>query len=585
MSLNVRDFDLIITGGLVVDGTGAPARRADIGVRNGLIAAIGQGLGTGRERIDASGMIVTPGFIDVHTHFDAQVTWDDRVEPAVWHGVTTAVIGNCGVGFAPAKPESRAVLIDMMASVEDIPAESMNAALPWNWETYPEFLEVLDSKPRTINIASMITHSTLRTYVMGERRAENPTAAELQRMAELVREGMRAGAVGLSMSRTVLHTTGSGEVLPGTFAGKEELMALARAVREGSGGKRGILEVSPASTTAPEPVSLTDDVDMLISVSQQSGCPVVFSLLQSSHAPLEYETVLAHVAAANAAGARVYAEVATRPIVVMMSLEGGFHPFSSLPSFAAVRDLPLPERVAALRNPELRRRIVQDKDPNPTGLNLVFADPGFWSQVFPLRTPINYYPPYEDSFAAQAERRGVTPQEIAYDALLEDDGKALISYAVVNWARRSRADLHRMVTHPNALLGLGDGGAHLTSVVDVSQPTSFLAQWVRDEGPDHPYGMSLEAAVKKLTLDNAAAFGLSDRGLLAPGMRADINLIDLERLAVGKPRLVNDLPLGKPRFDQRATGYVATVVNGQVVVRNDELTSARPGRLARGAMT
>ncbi|MET0984578.1 MAG: amidohydrolase family protein, partial [Steroidobacteraceae bacterium] len=444
MSLDHHDFDLIIAGGSVVDGTGAAARRADIGVRNGLIAEIGQRLDGERERIDASGMLVTPGFVDVHTHFDAQVTWDDRVEPAVWHGVTTAVIGNCGVGFAPAKPESRATLIDMMASVEDIPSESMHAALPWSWESYPEFLDVVDSTPRTINIASMITHATLRTYVMGERRAEKPTVAELQRMAELVREGMRAGAVGLSMSRTVLHTTGNGQVLPGTFAEEEELVTLARAVREGCGGKRGILEVSPASTTFPEPVSLTDDVDMLINVSQKSGCPVVFSLLQSNHEPLEYETVLAHVAAANATGAKVYAEVATRPVVIMMSLEGGFHPFSSLPSFAAVRHLPLADRVAALRNPELRQRIVRDKDPNPAGLHLVFADAEFWSQVFPLGTPLNYYPQYENSFAAEAQRKGVTPQEIAYDALLEDDGKALITYAVTNWARRNRTDLHRM---------------------------------------------------------------------------------------------------------------------------------------------
>jgi N-acyl-D-aspartate/D-glutamate deacylase len=529
-------------------------------------------------------MLVTPGFIDVHTHFDAQVTWDDRLEPAVWHGVTTVIIGNCGVGFAPVRPNAlaRATLIGMMESVENIPPESMHAAMPWNWESYPDYLQAVDAKRRTIDVGSMITYCTLRIFVMGDRATETPTEAEIATMAELVREGMRAGAVGLSMSRTILHTTGDGVVLPGTFADEDELVALAKAVMEGGGGKRGILEVSPASTAFPEPVTLIDDVDMLIRVARRSRCPVVFSLLQAHHAPREFATVLEHVSEANKEGLHIYPEVAVRPVSVLMSWQGGFHPFATLPSFAAVRKLPFVEMVAKLRDPALRARLIVEENPKPSGLDLVFVHKDFWSQVFVLGTPINYYPELPDSLESHATKRGVSPRELAYDAMMSDDGNGLLTYAVTNWAARDRQDLHDMVTHPASLLGLGDGGAHLTSVVDVSQPTTLLAEWVRERGADHPHGLSIETAIKKLTLDNATAFGLTDRGRITVGKKADINVIDLERLRAERPVLVEDLPLGKPRFDQRARGYVATIVAGEVIQRDGVLTDARPGRLAVG---
>jgi N-acyl-D-aspartate/D-glutamate deacylase len=575
--------DLLIKGGTLVDGTGARSRPADVAIDGGRIAAIGLGLGEARETIDATGLIVTPGFIDPHTHYDGQATWDDKLEPAVWHGVSTVIMGNCGVGFAPVRPGAHGYLIDMMASVEDIPAASMEAAIPWNWRSYPDYLAAIAAKPRTIDVASMIPHAVLRAFVMGaERAADTPTDGELSEMALLVREGMRAGAVGLSTSRTILHTTGDGSILPGTFAGEDELVTLAAAVREGGGGTRGVLEVSPASTAFPEPTGYVEDVDLLIRVARRSGCAIVFSLLQSNHAPDDYRAILDRVERATAEGLLIYPEVGTRPISALMTFMGASNPFHSLPSYAPLREMGFAERVAALSDPVLRRRLIAEENPNRTGLELLFTDPELWSKTAPLRRPADYYSPLEHSVQAIADRQGVRPEAVAYDAMMENGGRGILMYAVCNWARRTRDTLHEMVTHPSTIVGLGDGGAHLSATVDVSQPTTFLADWVRDRGAADRYGMSLEAAIRKLTLDNAAAFGLTDRGVIAPGKRADVNVIDLARLGVEMPVMVYDLPLGGGRLDQRATGYVATLVAGEVVQRDGVLTGNLPGTLAPG---
>jgi N-acyl-D-aspartate/D-glutamate deacylase len=572
--------DIVITGGTVVDGSGVAPYQADVAVKDGRIAAIGVGLGGARERIDARGKLVTPGFVDIHTHFDAQATWDDRLEPAVWHGVTTVIIGNCGVGFAPVRPENRAALIDTMSNVEDIPAATMQAGIPFDWESYPEYLRAIDSKRRTIDVGSMMTHATLRLYVMGARVNETPTRADIAAMADLVREGMRAGAVGLSTSRTILHTSTDGTLLPGTFASEDELVELATAVREGGGGVHGVFQVVPPGAAVSEPTSMIDDVDMLIRVAQRSRCPTIFLLVQSNYAPHDYATILEHVSAAASQGVPIRPQVSSRPVGALLNFPGGFHPFAGLPSFAALRGLPHPEFIAKLRDPAVRARLLVEENPNPTGTALVFTDPNFWSRVFYVQRPFNYYPRLEDSLQSNADKLGVNPRELAYDALLADEGRGFILWTAVNWAERDRRDIHKMVSYPSSLIGLSDAGAHLTSVVDASQTTTVLTDWVRDTGPKHPHGLSLEAAVKKLTLDNAKAFGLNDRGIIATGARADINVIDLERLRVEPPVMVHDLPLGAMRLDQRAQGYVATIVAGEVTQRDGVITAARPGRLA-----
>lgn len=574
--------DLILTGGMIVDGTGAAQRHADVAIADGLIVAVGDNLGAALETIDARGLLVMPGFIDVHTHFDGQATWDDRMEPAVWHGITTAVMGNCGVGVAPVRPDGREHVIDMMATVEDIPPEPLRDAVPWTWSNYPDYLRSLDAQRRTIDLASMIPHALLRVYVMGPDRAkEEPTDTDLAEMARLVEAGMRAGAVGLSVSRTILHTTTDNQPLPGTFASENELVVLAQAVRRGGGDRYGVMEVSPASSAFPEPTDYVTDIELLIRVARRSACPVVFSLLQSNHAPDDYRLILDRVDVARAQGVRIHPEVGTRPLSSLMTLRGNFHPFYSLPSFSPLRDMPVDDRIAALRDPALRARLLAEENPHRKGLELLFDDPGFWSRTFPLRAPEDYYSGIDRVIQSIADAQGLDPRAVAFDALMENDGRGILMYAVANWARRTRDDLHAMVTHPASILGLGDGGAHLTATVDVSQPTTFLAGWVRDARPDG-LGMTLEAAVKKLSLDNALAFGLSDRGSIAPGKRADINIVDLARLRVDMPVLVHDLPMGYGRLDQKAHGYVATIVAGQVIQREGVLTGSLPGRLAVG---
>jgi len=568
-----------VAGGIVVDGTGASAQAADIALQDGRIAAVGRKLGDARQRIEAGGLLVTPGFIDIHTHYDAQVTWDERLEPAVWHGVSTVIMGNCGVGFAPARASDHAYLIDMMESVEDIPAPAMQSAMPWNWRSYPEYLAAVGAKARTIDVASMIPHGTLRAYVMGAQRAtQKPSRAELAAMSDLVREAVAAGAVGLSTSRTILHTTGDGTILPGTFADEEELVALASAVQKGGGG---VLEVSPASTAFPEPTGYLEDVELLIRVARRSGCTIVFSLLQSNHAPDDYCEILKRIDKTTAEGLRIHPVVATRPVATLLTFMGKSNPFHSLASYGPLREMAFEDRIAALRDPALRQKLITEENPNRRGVELLFASAGFWSQTFPLRASTDYYTTAEGTVQAIAERTGQDPRAVAYDMMMENGGRGILMYAACNWARRTRDDLHAMVTHPATIVGLGDGGAHVSATVDVSQPTTFLADWARDAGPTHRHGISVEAAVRKLTHDNAEVFGLTDRGIIAPGKKADLNLIDLARLRVEMPVMVYDLPCGYGRLDQRAHGYAATIIGGQIIQREGSLTGTLPGRLAR----
>ena len=579
--------DLVIRSGLVVDGTGDTPRRTDIAITDGCIAAVGDDLGPSRETIDAGGLLVTPGFVDVHTHLDGQVIWDSVLAPLVWHGVTTAIVGNCGVGFAPARPKDYDYLIDLMAAVEDIPAESLQAGLSWDWESFPDYMEAVDRGRRTLDIAAMITHGAVRRYVMGARANEKPTAEELAQMCAIVRQAVAAGAVGLSTSRTMLHTSSDGAPLPGTYADEDELVALACAVRE-AGGDRGVLEVSPAGTTVPEPTSLLEDVEMLIRIARASGCRVIFSMLQSNFEPAAYTTILARVEQAHAQGVPIHPEVGSRPVATLLGLQGHFNPFSSLPAYAEIASLRSADRIARLAEPAMRARILDEwragsADSGLGWIHPVFASTGFWNDVFPMGVPLNYYPGAGESIRSLADQVGGDPAAIAYDAMMADEGKGFLIFTVVNWADRNRDALRSMIHHPGSIMGLGDAGAHVMAVADASGPTTFLAGWVRDADPGQGYHLSIERAVQKLTSEPAEMFGLRDRGAIRPGLRADLNLIDLAALHAETPELVNDLPLGHSRLDQKARGYVATLVAGIVTQRNGVLTGDHPGRFARGS--
>jgi len=572
-------YDLVISGGTIIDGSGSPRFVADIAVKDGYIAAVGKNIGTGKKTIDAEGLMVTPGFIDVHTHYDGHVIWDSTLSPTVWHGISTVVMGNCGVGFAPARSVDRDYLMDMMATVEDIPKESLEEGLTWEWETYPQYLQSIASRSHTVDIASMIPHAPVRTYVMGKNASQTPSTEELGRMCQIVREGIKAGAVGLSTSRTILHTTSDGVPIPGTHADEKELTALARAVREGGDGVRGLLEVSPAGITFPEPEGLLEGIQMLIRVAREARCPVVFSLVQSTFSPHDYRDVLDLIEQAQLDGVSIYAEVGTRPIAALLGFQGTFNPFARCPSYAPLLGMSLDQRIAALRDPDLRERILREEDPDPSGIALVFTADGFWDDVYPMGETLNYYPHPDDSIQKMADQSGRDPKAIAYDAMLENDGYAFLMYMISNWGSRSRKPLLDMVNSPASIIGLADGGAHSTAVVDSSQTTTFLMGWVEETNIGDTDALSLETAIHKLTLRNAEIFGLNDRGAIRSGLKADINLIDLNSLGVAHPVMLNDLPLDRPRLDQRATGYVASIVNGKVIQENGELTGEKPGRL------
>jgi N-acyl-D-amino-acid deacylase len=570
--------ELLIRNGTVVDGTGAPRRRADVAISGGRITAIGTDLGPAREQLDADGLLVTPGFVDIHTHFDAQVLWDSRMEPAVWHGTTTAIMGNCGVGFAPAATHNRALLMDLMAQVEDIPMSTLQEVLAWNWESYAEYLAVVDARPRTIDVGSMLTFASLRSFVMGERAHGDATADDIARMGTLAREAIDAGSLGLAVSRTVLHADSQGRSVPGTTASEAELTAIVRAMRESG---RGLLEVSPQGIAFPEPHTIGEEAAMLMRVSEATGCPLTFLLTQSHFAPQEYRPVLEQCEAARARGVPVYPQVNVRPTANLLSFLADNHPFRALPSFKPFLSMPHAERVARLRDPEVRARILADRDPHPKGLDQLFADPSIWKSTYLMGDPLNYYPRAEQRIDVLAARAGVEPRALAYDRMLDNGGCGFLMYVVSNWATEDEAALFEMLHSPVSVVGLNDSGAHLTAVADASQGTTLLTHFVRDKASNEPRRLSLEAAIKKLAWDNAALFGLRDRGAIAPGLRADINLIDFDALGYGALEMIHDLPGKQPRLHQSASGFEAILVNGEIIARRGELTGALPGRVAR----
>lgn len=561
--------DLLIKGGLVVDGTGAPGFEGDVALAGDRVAAVGPpgSLGPARRELDARGRLVTPGFVDIHTHYDAQVSWDPLLTPSSWHGCTTVVMGSCGVGFAPVRPDRHDWLIQLMEGVEDIPGSAMHEGIRWEWESFPEYLDAIARRPHAIDFANLIPHGPVRTYVMGERGAANQgaTPEDVAQMAALVREGMRAGALGFSTSRTPLHKASDGELVPGTFAGRDELFGLGHAL-----GPSGVFHLALDHTAVP------GEFAWLRELARQTGRTVSFNLSQTDAAPELWRDVLALLDQAAAEGLEIYGQVAGRAIGLCMSLEATAHPFALHPGYLELTSLPPAARAAELRKPEVRARLLAE-EPLDLGEFARFVTRSF-DKMFVMADANDYEPLPEESFARRAARAGTTPQALAYDHLAAG---GMIYFPLFNYSHGDLELLRTLHTHPRTRMGLSDAGAHCGAICDGGMPTFMLTHWARDRrrGPTLP----LEHVVRRQTSETAAFFGLRDRGTLLPGQKADLNVIDLARLRLEPARMVYDLPAAGRRLLQRARGYAATICSGAVVLEADEHTGALPGRLVRGA--
>ncbi len=560
-------FDLIVRNGTVIDGTGAEPREADIAVQDGRVVAIGPVAGAGREEIDAKGMAVTPGFVDVHTHYDGQVTWDDRFTPSSGHGVTTVLMGNCGVGFAPCRPRDRDTLIKVMEGVEDIPEIVMREGVPWNWQSFPDYLDALAARRCDIDFATQVPHAPLRVFVMGQRGVdrEPATAADMAAMASLVEEGLEAGALGFSTSRSLFHRTSEGALTPTITAAEEELTAIARGM--GRAGK-GVIQLLDDFADSDDGGST--EFAMLRRLVEISGRPLSFTLLDISLYPGRWKTLLREVDRANRDGLPIRGQVAARPVALMYGLELSFHPFSTCPSYAEVADL--------LRDPALRAKLLAEQ---PTYRNpQLLAFMRSVDNMYVLGDPPNYTPPAETRLDARAAKLGVAPLDLAYDLLVSGDGRTILFHPGANYTDASDANMASMLEDQHTVIALGDGGAHYGLICDASYTTHALTYWTRDRRGER---WPLAWTVQQLTDVPARMIGLGDRGRLAAGYRADINVIDLDRLQVAAPHPVHNLPGGGRRLEQKAAGYRATIVGGDITYRAGEFTGALPGRLVRGA--
>ncbi len=565
--------DLVIRGGTVVDGTGAAARLADVAIDNGTITKVGTITEAGKREIDATGHLVTPGWVDIHTHYDGQATWDPLITPSCWHGVTTVVMGNCGVGFAPARPDKHDWLIELMEGVEDIPGAALAEGIKWNWETFPEYLDSIEKQSRVLDIATQVPHGSVRAYVMGERGAKNEAATpeDIEAMAEIVREGVEAGALGFSTSRTMLHLSKDGEPVPGTFANKAELMGIGRAL--GQAG-HGVFEMASDMTPAEE------EFMWMKELSAETGLPVTYALLQSPVDAEKWRTMLALTDEARKQGANVTAQIACRPTGMVLGWQSTVHPFVSRPTYMALARLPFTERLSELKKPDVRAAILSDT-PKDLGVLGMILTQGY-DRMFRLENDGNleYEPRAEDSVAALAKATNANPAAIVYDMLMENEGRGYIYLPLLNYAKFNFDHIHEMIQHPATVLSLSDGGAHCGVICDASFPTYMLTHWVRDRsrGPRLP----LEQVVRMQTHDTARLYGLNDRGQLTPGMKADVNVIDFDKLRILAPEMVFDLPAQGRRMIQKAEGYRATIVNGAVTFENGESTGEMPGKLIRG---
>jgi len=567
-----RAYDLVVRGGTLADGTGAATYEADVAIKDGRIAAVGEVRGRGAEEIDAKGLLVTPGFVDIHTHYDGQATWDAHMQPSSWHGVTSVVMGNCGVGFAPCRPADHDRLIRLMEGVEDIPFPVLTQGLAWNWESFPDYLDALSRRTFDVDIAAQLPHAALRVFVMGERGAnrEPATAEDIAAMASLAEQAVAAGALGFSTSRTLNHRTSDGQPTPTLTAGEDELTGIALGLARAG---KGVLQV--VSDFADPQAEFA----MLRRIVEASGRPLSFSLTQAPKAPQAWRLLLDALTEATEAGLPMKAQVCGRPVGILFGFELTLNPFSHHPTYRAMAGLPLAERVARLRDPLVREALLAEATTAEQGF--AASTPRNWANMYLMGERPDYEPGPRQTIAALALARGVKPEVVALDHLMSDDGRGMLYLPFLNYAEGSLAPSYEMLGHPDAVPGLSDGGAHVGMICDGSFPTSNLTHWTRDRtrGPR----FDLEAMVRMQTRDTARAVGLYDRGVLAPGYRADLNIIDYANLTLEAPKVAYDLPAGGRRLIQRARGYVATLVAGQVTQRDGEPTGALPGRLLRGA--
>ena len=559
--------DLVIRGATIVDGTGGPAFQGDVAIDGELITEVGEVDGPAAREIDADGLILAPGWVDIHTHYDGQVTWDPEVTPSSWHGVTTVVMGNCGVGFAPVRRDGQDFLIELMEGVEDIPGTALHEGMDWQWESFPEYLDALDATPRVLDIAAQIPHAALRAYVLGDRAHDDATDEEVSMMAKLVAEALDAGAAGFSTSRTILHRSKHG-LVPGTAAPADELLAIGDAMATSG---HGVFQLISDTISGPE------ERAWVVDLARRTGLTVTYSLSQTPFAPTGYRDSLADAETLAAEGVSIIPQVACRPTGMLFGLQSSLHPFTTHPTYRRLADLPLPERVAQLRTTAVREALFAEEPStaSPIARGLMQR----WNQIFPLGDPPDYEPPAEASIASVAERTGRDPQDVALEWLLERDGEALLFAPLSGYVDSNHDALLEMMVHPNTVLGLSDGGAHCGLICDVSMPTSLLTHWVRDRSRGEK--LSLELAVHLQTGRTAATYGFHDRGVIAVGKRADINLIDLEGMRLHAPEMAFDLPAGGRRLIQRVDGYRVTLVAGQVTMEDGVPTGARPGRLVR----
>jgi len=563
--------DLVIRNGKIVDGTGKPAFIGDVAIDGGKITSVGGKAGAGRREIDATGLLVTPGFVDIHTHYDGQVTWDPYLTPSSWHGVTTLVMGNCGVGFAPVEPGKEEFLIGLMEGVEDIPGTALAEGIKWNWESFPEYMNAVEKMKRAVDVGVQVPHGSVRAYVMGERGAHNEAATpdDIAKMATVVRDGLRAGALGFTTSRTMLHRAKNKELVPGTFASEDELLGIGRALGEAG---HGVFEM------ASDMVGPDATMEWMVKLSAETKLPITFAMAQTDRDPNSYRKMLDRVKELNSNGAHLAPQISARPTGLLMGLESSLHPFITHPTYKTIAHLPIDERVAKMREPAMRAQLLSEQPSvNDTVTRYLLTN---FAKYFPLGDPPDYEPTRESSVAARAERMGVSPAELTYDLMLERNGRELLYMPFGNYAEYNHNALREMLLDPVTTLGLSDGGAHCGLICDASMPSYMLSHWVRDRSRGER--MPVETAIRLQTSDTAKLYGLGDRGVLASGMKADVNVIDLDTLRLHAPQMVFDLPAGGRRLIQRAEGYKFTILSGEVTFQDGIPTEAMPGKLIRG---
>jgi N-acyl-D-amino-acid deacylase len=573
--------DLVIRAGTVVDGTGAPARTADVAISDGIITDVGQVEGGTRREIDADGLLVTPGFVDIHTHFDGQVTWERDLTPSCWHGVTTAILGNCGVGFAPVRPGGEAQLIELMEGVEDIPGTALSQGIQWSWESFPEYMDALAGRELALDVGTQVPHAAVRAYVMGDRAQKDATDEELEQICAIVHGGLKSGALGFSSGRTSGHRDIHGKPVPGTFAPEEELAAVLKVMDELDAG---VFQLVPAGVggeiTGDVEGAMEVELEWLVRRGESSGRPITFVVMEQPQVD-HWRPWFDAARKANTRGAKLRPQVANRCFGVLMGHQSKLNPFQYRATYRELAKLPLPDRIVHLRDPEVRARILAEQ-PDYSGPFLMDQiGRRALENVFILGDAVDYEPSPDTSVRAIAAQRGVDPWEVAYDAMLEADGHEFLLWPLLNYGNQCYDGVLAMMEDPISVHGVGDAGAHVGLVCDATMSTYMLTHWVRDRSRGRR--LTIEQAVRRMTQDTAALYGLNDRGVLAPGKKADCNVIDMQRLQLKRPEQLHDLPGGAGRLVQRAEGYVATIVSGAQTIGNDERTDELPGRLVRGA--